>query len=367
MDIRYYIVRPDDDIQRVIKVIDNNRDGIALVVNKAGSLVGTITDGDIRRFMLSGCSSDELCGNVMNDKPLTAGTSASRKELINLIKQHRIRNIPLVDKDGRPVKVVNITDLINDKEPDFIAVVMAGGEGKRLRPLTEKLPKPMIRVGDSPLLEQIIRNLKRSGILNIFISVNYQADVIESCFKDGAEFGVKIQYLREGKKLGTAGALSMLTDIIDLPSQPILVMNGDIMTSVNLERFLEFHKQHRCSMSLAAYNTNRWNIRYTETGLPGKPKAIPLAPDANVIGLPGLTAKLLKCSFRPACVIASATKSKSPTDTPPVPIPMPVDKKVTGMRIWPRRPSRSLRYAFTPAPNAIENFQLSSTPFRSIM
>ena len=175
MDIRYYIVRPDDDIQRVIKVIDNNRDGIALVVNKAGSLVGTITDGDIRRFMLSGCSSDELCGNVMNDKPLTAGTSASRKELINLIKQHRIRNIPLVDKDGRPVKVVNITDLINDKEPDFIAVVMAGGEGKRLRPLTEKLPKPMIRVGDSPLLEQIIRNLKRSGILNIFISVNYQS------------------------------------------------------------------------------------------------------------------------------------------------------------------------------------------------
>ena len=268
MDIRYYIVRPDDDIQRVIKVIDNNRDGIALVVNKAGSLVGTITDGDIRRFMLSGCSSDELCGNVMNDKPLTAGTSASRKELINLIKQHRIRNIPLVDKDGRPVKVVNITDLINDKEPDFIAVVMAGGEGKRLRPLTEKLPKPMIRVGDSPLLEQIIRNLKRSGILNIFISVNYQADVIESCFKDGAEFGVKIQYLREGKKLGTAGALSMLTDIIDLPSQPILVMNGDIMTSVNLERFLEFHKQHRCSMSLAA-TEYKLNIPYGVLDLAG--------------------------------------------------------------------------------------------------
>jgi len=252
MDISKYLVRPEDSIQAVIKVIDNNKDGIALVVNENGILVGTITDGDIRRYMLSGCSFGEPCIKVMHDKPIVADVSARREELTDLIKKYRIRNIPLIDELGRPVKVVNFNSLMNNEELENIAVIMAGGEGLRLRPLTETIPKPMIHVGESPLLEQIIRSLRRSGIHNIFIALNYRGEIIEKYFEDGSQFNVRIRYLREEKKLGTAGALSLLTDITKLPLRPILVMNGDIMTDVNFERLLEFHRQHRSVMSIAA-------------------------------------------------------------------------------------------------------------------
>ena len=133
MDIKKYLAKPDYDIQAVIETINNNKDGLALVVDDTGRLIGSITDGDIRRYMLSGRPLDKPCANVMHTNPVTAQHTASRKEIINLIKHHRIRNSPLMDEEGRPLQVINFTELINGKEDEHIAVIMAGGEGKRRR------------------------------------------------------------------------------------------------------------------------------------------------------------------------------------------------------------------------------------------
>lgn len=276
MDIKNYLVKPKDKLQKVIEVINNNKDGIVLVVDESGKLVGSITDGDIRRCMLSGHSFDKSCVEIMHDKPVTSDANASRKNLIQLIKQHRIRNIPLIDENGHPIRIVNIAELINGRETGGTALIMAGGEGRRLRPLTDSLPKPMIKVGDKPLLEQIIRNLAKAEVNNIYISVNYQAKVIQDYFKDGQEFGVNIKYLKEEKKLGTAGALSLLSE---LPSHPLLVMNGDVMTNINFNRFIEFHIQQRCTVTMAAIdyhlNVPYGVIKFTGTyvlGIEEKPK-----------------------------------------------------------------------------------------------
>jgi dTDP-glucose pyrophosphorylase len=249
MDIKNYLAESDYDIQKVIETINNNKDGIALVVDGDGRLIGSITDGDIRRYMLGGHALDQPCENVMHRNPVTVAQGASRREIVRLVKQHRIRNIPQVDDQGRPVRVVNFTELINGREAEYTAVIMAGGEGKRLRPLTETIPKPMLKVGDKPLLENIINNLANAGIRKIKISVNYHAEIIEGYFKDGAAHGVEIQYLREDQKLGTAGALSLIED---LPDMPVLVMNGDVVTEIGFDRLLDFHSNQRCTITIAA-------------------------------------------------------------------------------------------------------------------
>ena len=256
MDIKRYIANPDDNIRTVIEIIDNNKDGIALIVDQNDTLIGTVTDGDIRRFILSGKSFDEPCRKVMHDRPVKAAVNTERKQLIELIQAYRIRNIPIVDENDRPVKLVNFDELMNGNTEKGISVIMAGGEGIRLRPLTEGVPKPMLRVGDRPVLEQIIGRLHRDGIDDIFISINYCGDVIENYFKDGSDFGVRITYLREDRKLGTAGSLSLLEESVSLLKCPILVMNGDVLTEVSYHRFLEFHRHCRCAMSVAAINYN---------------------------------------------------------------------------------------------------------------
>lgn len=249
VDLKKYLAAPSDTIRKAIELIDRNKDGIVLVVEKE-KLVGTITDGDIRRFLLNGRSVEELCEKVMWKTPTTALAGSTPEELRALLKKYRLTSIPLVDKEHRPVGVVSFRDLWEQAAPEsHFAVIMAGGEGKRLRPITESIPKPMIEVGGKPVLENIVTGLAKSGIKDIQISLNYRGDIIENHFGDGSRFGVSIGYLREEKKLGTAGALSLLPS---LPARPFLVMNGDVMTNVNYQRMFEFHKQHRAAITVAA-------------------------------------------------------------------------------------------------------------------
>lgn len=247
-DIKNYCVSPDAAVRNVIEVIDKNKDCIALVVDKRGKLIGTVTDGDIRRFMLKNGSFDSPCSIIMARNPVTASADSSAKILHSLMKKHRLINLPLIDKKGYPRQVITLRDLVAT-EKSRVAVIMAGGEGKRLRPLTENIPKPMIQIGDCPLLKRIILNLAETGITKVFISVNYHAKVIQDYFQNGEEYGIEISYLHETKKLGTAGALSLLPE---MPSDPILVMNGDVVTNINFERLFDFHCHHRCVMSIAA-------------------------------------------------------------------------------------------------------------------
>ena len=257
-NIKRFCIRDSVSIRECMGVIGQNKQGIALVVDLRGRLLGTVTDGDIRRFILEGGSIDERVSKVMWTNPLSASTGTSENEIRNLMNKYLVRNIPILDEKGCPARIVHLRDLASEGEAGQTAVIMAGGEGKRLRPMTEKTPKPMLKVNGKPILETIIRGFAKSGIGNIYIAINYKADVIESYFKDGSRYGVKISYLREKKKLGTVGALSLLPET---PSRPLLMINGDVVTDTNFLQLIEFHKQHRCVMTVAAIQY-RFHIPY---------------------------------------------------------------------------------------------------------
>ena len=247
-DLSCYLVKIDEDLQQAVKRIDSNRNGIALVVDHEGRLAGTITDGDVRRCMLQGKGFEALCRDIMNTDPTTAGVEAGQEEILALMKARRIQNVPVLDPEGRPLRVVHMRRLLGAENGRTIAVVMAGGEGKRLRPITEKIPKPMVRVKGRPILEHIVEKLIDSDITTIYLAVNYKAEIIKDHFQDGADFGAEIKYLHEDSKLGTIGALSLLPE---LPVRPLLVMNGDVITEVNFHSLLDFHRHHRAALSVA--------------------------------------------------------------------------------------------------------------------
>jgi NDP-sugar pyrophosphorylase family protein len=181
--------------------------------------------------------------------PITATPETSEEEIRELIKKHFVRDIPILDNKGRPCSIVHLDDIFSEENNCQCAVIMAGGEGRRLRPITENIPKPMIEVGGKPILENIINAVSRSGIFDIYITLNYKADIIKDYFKDGRRHGVQIKYIREDKKLGTAGSLTLLPKI---PTGPLLVINGDVITKINYRMLIDFHKQHRCMMTVAA-------------------------------------------------------------------------------------------------------------------
>jgi len=237
--------------------IDRNAEGITLVVDDEQHLIGTVTDGDIRRAILAGVDlnlpvQDLLDRRVLpphtpHQNPLTVLVGTPESELIELMTRYTLRHIPLVDHDGRLVGLVLLSDLIREYELPLRAVVMAGGYGTRLRPLTEDLPKPMLRVGDKPLLELIIEQLRRAGIRKVNIATHYKGDVITKHFGNGQEFGVEISYVEENQPLGTAGALSLLEGY----NEPFIVINGDILTRVNFRAMLDFHRDHQADMTVA--------------------------------------------------------------------------------------------------------------------
>jgi len=212
---------------------------IVLIVDETGRLEGTVTDGDIRRGLLRGIELSAPVERVMNPDPITIKLNEPRQLVLALMQKLRIHQMPVVDDAGIVQGLETLDELLaSDKQPNWV-VLMAGGLGARLRPLTEDCPKPMLRVGNKPLLETIIQSFVEQGFNRFFISVNYMAETIMSYFGDGAALGARIDYLVENDKLGTAGALGLLPE---RPEAPLLVMNGDILTRVNFQQMLAFHK-----------------------------------------------------------------------------------------------------------------------------
>jgi NDP-sugar pyrophosphorylase family protein len=166
-----------------------------------------------------------------------------------LLDTHRLRHIPVVDADGMPTRLCELQDLVHRATTFPFAVILAGGEGRRLWPLTEQVPKPMLKVGEMPILERLVRALVSSGITDLHISVNYKADVIESGIGDGSQFGANVRYLHEPCKLGTAGPLGLLPEV---PSAPFLVVNGDIVTTYDFKHLYDYHWRHRCVITVGA-------------------------------------------------------------------------------------------------------------------
>lgn len=231
------MVGPATSIKRAIEVLGETSLQIALVADAEGRLLGTVTDGDVRRGILRGTSIEAPVETIMNASPTAVPAGTSRERVRALMQAKAIHHVPVVD-GGTIVGLEVIDTLLLTPEYDNWVVLMAGGLGSRLRPLTETVPKPMLRIGDKPILETLIESFRGVGFRRFFISVNYLGETIEQYFGDGARLDVEIRYLREEQSLGTAGALALLPDA---PTEPLFVMNGDILSRVDLEAMLRFH------------------------------------------------------------------------------------------------------------------------------
>ena len=255
--VRQMFITPDNTLRQCIETLNRSGEGIVLVVDKEQRLEGTITDGDIRRAILAGISLDvtvpELLERHWSDAPRSApipapyGTNENR--LLKIMSERSLLHIPLVDKNGTVVDVALLRHLAKEQQSPVNAVVMAGGYGTRLRPLTEDMPKPMLPVGDRPLMEIIIQQLQETGIKDVKVTLHHQAEKITEYFGDGRRFGVDITYLNEENLLVTAGALAML----EPPDATTLVINGDVLTQVNLREMLAYHNEYQADVTMAVH------------------------------------------------------------------------------------------------------------------
>lgn len=247
MDWRELLVSPQTPILHTLEIIDKSARQIALVADENDRLLGTVTDGDIRRGLLKGRALQDPISLIMNSFPTVASPYETRENILALMKIKKIHQIPIVDEDGKIVHVEVLNELLRPTKKDNWVVLMAGGLGTRLHPLTHDCPKPLLPVGNKPLLETILQSFIDQGFHRFYISVKYKAEMIQEHFGDGSNWGVSIQYLQEKESLGTAGALSLLPE---KPSEPFFVMNGDLLTKVNFEQLLDFHKTYQAQATM---------------------------------------------------------------------------------------------------------------------
>ncbi|MBM7700751.1 nucleotidyltransferase family protein [Kurthia huakuii] len=221
----------------VMNLINNSEFKIAFVIDEEKRLVGTVTDGDIRRSLLREKSLQVSIDKVMNKNPIYGCVSQSSTDYQKKLKEYSINYLPVIDIERKIQCIVGLNKTEEIQYPNKV-VLMVGGLGSRLRPLTEHLPKSMLKIGNKPILQIIIENFKSYGFNNFVLCVNYKKEIIQSYFKNGAQFDVNIEYIEEDKRLGTAGALSLLQhDVKD----PIFIMNGDLLTQVDFSKLLEYH------------------------------------------------------------------------------------------------------------------------------
>jgi dTDP-glucose pyrophosphorylase/CBS domain-containing protein len=226
-------------IRDAMLALDKGGLEITLVIDESRKLVGILTDGDIRRALLRGSAMSDRVSELVKQSFVSVGRRAGRTEVIDLMQALCISQIPVVDDDGRLAGLHLLRELIGAPERPNWAVIMAGGRGTRLAPLTDQLPKPMLRVAGSPILERIVLHVVGQGVKRIFLAINYLGHIIRDHFGDGSKFGARIEYLTEDKPLGTGGALSLLPEP---PAAPVLVMNGDLITQADVGALLRFHE-----------------------------------------------------------------------------------------------------------------------------
>lgn len=257
-------VSPNSSVRQVMECIDQSAKGIALVLDDQRHLIGTVTDGDIRRAILAGMDLDlsisellRLRQPIFASGAITAPLGTDETTLLDLMTENDVRHIPLVDENECVTDISFLTEIVKEHKLPIRAVVMAGGFGNRLRPLTEDVPKPMLPVGNKPLLQLIVEQFKQAGIRQVNVATHYKGDVIAEHFKNGEAFGVDIRYVKEDQPLGTAGALSLLEEA----DEPLLVMNGDILTRVDFRALLHFHREHKADLTVCV-RQYEFNVPY---------------------------------------------------------------------------------------------------------
>ena len=253
-DVSAFFITAESPISDAIAAIDRSRRvSLALVVDAHRRLVNTITDGDVRRGILAGLKLSDPVQQLLEIKartphpvPVTAPATTQPLDALEVMNANLVRQLPLVDENGVPKDVVILSDFLRESAKPIQAVVMAGGQGMRLRPLTENTPKPLLPVGGKPVMEFIVDQLRDVGVKHIHVATHYQAEKIMDHFGDGAAFGVKIDYVQETQPLGTGGALGLM----QAPTETTLIINGDILTQVDFQSFHAFHLDHEAEMTV---------------------------------------------------------------------------------------------------------------------
>ena len=246
-NIKNNILNNNSSVATAIKILQESRYKTVIIISKDLKVLGTITDGDIRRGLLVGMSLSAKCHEVMNKKPKIALENDNLR-INEILKTQTI--VPIVNKKSEIIGMVNSEVSYAKKTMTNPVIIMAGGEGKRLMPLTTLTPKPMLPIKKKPLIHKIIDGLSDSGFKEIFISIHYKGDQLVDYFKDGKKFGVNIDYIREDKPLGTAGCLSLMN--INNLKEPVIVLNGDVLTNIDYRRLINFHQKSKKSFTLCA-------------------------------------------------------------------------------------------------------------------
>lgn len=237
----------NSNMRDAIEVLEREKQGIVIVVDGNMRLVGTITDGDIRRALMHQQTTDTVLTKICNTEPVTIHVDDDQDVIAKIMKSEAINQLPIIDND-RIVIGLKVSQPASDLKFDNPVFLMAGGFGTRLMPLTESTPKPMLKVGDKPILETIIVEFIKQGFWNFYISTHYHSECITEYFEDGSRWGVSIQYVHEESPLGTAGALSLLPS--SLNELPLILMNGDLLTKVNFKDVLYFHNSSKCESTV---------------------------------------------------------------------------------------------------------------------
>jgi dTDP-glucose pyrophosphorylase len=242
------VVSPDTPLAQAIARIDAAGLQVALVLDAGGGLAGIVTDGDVRRAILSGRGLEIPVSEAMNRQVTTIPEHAESRDMLTLMRSKRIHHLPLIGGDGRVAGLATLDELIGATQRPNWVVLMAGGLGTRLQPLTHDCPKALLPVGGKPILETILESFAEQGFKRIFLSVNYKAEMIQAYFGSGERWGVQIDYLLEDQRLGTAGGLRLLPD---RPAAPIIVMNGDLLTRISFDSLLKFHEAQGATATMA--------------------------------------------------------------------------------------------------------------------
>jgi len=248
-----YCASPEQTLRAAALRMEQSSAGIVIVLDDMRRLLGTVTDGDLRRSLLAGFGLDTTIKDLLERKavspyarPVSVPEGTAREEILRLMEERVIRHVPVIDSEGRVVELVTNDQLVPHEVIPLQAVIMAGGYGKRLLPLTQNTPKPMLPIGERPLMELMIGQLREAGIHRVNITTHFEPEKIRDYFGDGERFGVNLNYVSEERPLGTAGALRL----IESKEEPLLIINGDILTKVDFRAMLRFHNEHHADLTV---------------------------------------------------------------------------------------------------------------------
>jgi len=254
-DLQTLHITINSPLREVIRTIDGSgRMSIALLVDEERRLLAVITDGDVRRGLLAGFALETPVRELLaikalepNPQAVTAPVRTNPPELLRIMQERHVRQIPLLDEEGRVADIITLNELLPSQSQELRAVIMAGGFGTRMKPLTDDLPKPMLPIAGKPVMEWIVEKLRLAGINHLKVTTHFMPEKIMEHFGDGQAFGVEMEYVNEDRPLGTGGALGLIPP----PEEPFLVINGDVLTEVDFAKMLDFHQEHEADMTVA--------------------------------------------------------------------------------------------------------------------